>query len=462
MPNLISKLTPKNTLAEIHFLGACLLDGSIVAEYVGRLTPSHFWSAKNGQVWKAMVEAFNAGEGVDLITVAKRAKDEENASSYLAGLMQDSPGTHGAKDWCDEIVNTYTLRKIIAAAGKISSAAYEEKDSADALARAREVLQDIATMEEEDSLITPAKQAEILRDLVENKAQDDASVIPTGYPTLDSYIGGGLKRGELIIVAARTSVGKSTYAENIAEKIAYRGGRVLFCSIEMSPKQMMYRFAVRSGMLSRSALEFGISTDSDRAALERLIKTRSALPFTLYDAPMATASTIRGQVARLKLEVGQPDLVVIDYLQLMADISDKDGKEHLRIGKITKALKHLAREYNVPVILISQLNRNVEYRGGEPKLADLRESGRIEEDADLIIMLWEMDRPDALGNVTQGKIAKNRQGPQEKIPMVFMKESFTFAEPHGGLPNYRPTTDEGQSGLQVLEGGARQPITVEQ
>jgi replicative DNA helicase len=308
----------------------------------------------------------------------------------------------------------------------MTAAAYEEVDADEAEARAREILMDAIGNSDHDLILSPTKQANILRDYIHSKKIGNPEGILTGYPQLDNMCGGGLRRGDLIVVAARTSVGKSSYAENVAENVAYSGKTVLFASIEMSPEQMMYRYAVRSGQLSGSAVEFGIDNDSDEEALEKLGATRAELPFFLMNSPSATTTAVRSAISRIRMSEGKLDLVVIDYLQLLKDRTRQE--ERLNIGEMTSSLKAMAREFEVPIMLLSQLNRNIEYRGGEPHLADLRESGRIEEDSDIVILLWKTDKPDTLGNVTHMKIAKNRQGPTGPIDIVFHQPTFKFTE----------------------------------
>lgn len=424
-----SKAAPADERAEQNLLAACLIGPDVFPNFVTRIKSSDFFQLRHAQIWEKMTEIFNEGREVNLVTVSDKATQNESRS-YLMGIMQQCPSSVYAEEWAVRIKNTARRRALTVAAARIVAAAYEEKDPTDAEDRARTILDEVTGEGDKEALLTPKRQAEILRTYLESKQDENNSLVPTGYPTLDMYCGGGFRRGDLIIVAARTSVGKSTFAENIAENVAYSGKRVLFVSVEMTPEQMLYRYAVRQGKLSTSTLEFGINSTDEDARVTELQQDRTELPFYIFDAPGATVSAIRAQMSRMA-SGGQLSLVVVDYLQLLNDVTDKDGKEHLRIGQITKSLKHLAREYDTPIILISQLNRNLEYRGGEPKLADLRESGRIEEDADLVLMLWETEQADAMGNVTRAKIAKNRQGPQEKLPIRFNKPSFKFVEPFG-------------------------------
>jgi replicative DNA helicase len=425
-----SKNAPRSDRAERCLIGAVLISEELFPNLIGRVKPEDFYALKHSKIWEAMLEIFNEGKEVSLVSLSQKAT-QDSSSAYLAQCMNEVPSTRYYNEWVEEILNASRKRAVLFAAGKIAAAVYEEDSAVDVEDRARAILDSLIQTDAQESLLTPEKQAEILREYIEERKESNSQLVRTGFPTLDMNCGGGFRRGDLIIIAARTSVGKSTYAENIAENVAKSGHRVLFVSVEMTPKQMLYRYAVRSGTLSESTLEYGIDSDSEDGKVTELQELRKGMPFFIFDAPTATVPLIRAQVSRLNAQ-GKLGLVVVDYLQLLADSQPnaKNPQEHLRIGQITKSLKHLAREFDVPIILISQLNRNLEYRGGEPKLADLRESGRIEEDADLVLMLWELEEPDLLGNATRLKIAKNRQGPQGLLPIYFNKPHFTFGEPH--------------------------------
>jgi replicative DNA helicase len=292
--------------------------------------------------------------------------------------------------------------------------------------------------DERKSLLSPADQVQVLRDLIKARRESGPVGTSSGFTRLDGMTG-GLRPGGLYVVGARTSVGKSSLAENIAESVAKQGKPVLYVSIEMDPEDMMYRFAKRWG-LSESIIEYGSNDKDSQAALEKLIQKRLELPLHIWNAPAAGTVGIRAHLNQLQAEVGDVGLVVIDYLQLMTDTFGGKIPEHLRLGMITKTLKHMAREYKLPVVLITQLNRNSDQRGvlPEPRLSDIRESGRIEEDADLILLLWREKEPDFMGNDTHMKIEKNRQGPLGTIPVIFNKPVFTFVEPTNAQLAARP------------------------
>lgn len=422
-----ARRSPSNGPAEKHLLGAILIEPEAIARVSSRLTAEDFFVPKHAEIWRAMMKQFELGLPIDLASLAPYMLHEEQSSSYLAGLMQGTGGAQNIEYHADSIKAASRRRAVLAALGQMAAAVYEENDPGIAESMAKEIL--LEAIERNDgtgSIISPSAQGEILRTLIETKSIDTPSGIMTGYPVFDATLGGGLRRGDLIVLAARTGIGKSTLAENIAEGVAKRNHIVLFCSLEMTPEQLMYRYAVRSGLLSRSALEYGLEDDGDRTALDKLVSLRAQLPFHLMNDPDATTIAVRSAASRLRMQEGGLDLIVVDYLQLLWDRNKEE--ERLRIGEITRSLKMVAREFHVPVILISQLNRNIEHRGGEPQLSDLRESGRIEEDADLVLMLWALPTADTLGNVTKAKIVKNRQGPKEELPFVFHQPSFTFSE----------------------------------
>lgn len=425
--------TPHNSAAEKLLLGSVLLDPAKIASVATILKPEDFWSPKHEAIWKAMLELFQQGKPIDISTLSPYMVNEDQSSSYLAGLLMETPHSMAIESHATQIKAEARRRSILKAGRQIVSSVYEERDATLAESKAKEILLDaIGSADTGDNLVTPAAQAAILKKYFTEKNQTDLSVVPTGFPTMDNLMGGGLRRGDLVTLAARTTIGKSTFAENIAEYVSRNGGLVLFVSIEMTPEQMLYRYAVRSGALSKSALEFGVEEGADAAALDNLANARAVLPFHLLDAPSSTTTTVRAAMSRMQMQEGPLSLVVIDYLQLLKDRTREE--ERLNIGAITSTLKMMAREFHVPMLLLSQLNRQIEMRGGEPQLSDLRESGRIEEDSDVVIMLWRVDKADSLGNQTHGKIEKNRQGATGRLPLAFHAPSFKFVERHTTVP----------------------------
>jgi replicative DNA helicase len=249
--------------------------------------------------------------------------------------------------------------------------------------------------------------------------------VPTGFASLDAATG-GMRHGDLILVGARPSVGKSSYLETVAENAAASGHFVVYVSIEQDQEQVMYRFASRAGKLSSSALIEGPKHDSDWAALWDLAEARSKTSLHLLDARGATTTSIRAMIERISMQERHAvDLVVIDYLQLLADSKERGESTADYYARITRSLKLLARELRAPVLVLSQLSREPEHRGSrEPQLSDLRSSGALEQDADVVLMLWRDE-----DGVTRAKIEKQRNGPTGLLPRLhFHGPTFRFYE----------------------------------
>lgn len=420
---------PASPDAERALLGAALLSPTVMAEVGHLLEPDDFYITKHGDIWAAMRELTRKREPVDILTVNEELGDHPSVDSVLlADLLNAVPSSSHAETYAKRILNASRKRKLINAAGEISIVGYESQDSAEAEQKATQIL--LGTMDQKDDqkrVLTPDQQASLLVDMFEERAQGLSPALSTGYPALDAATVGGLRGGELIIVAARTSVGKSSYAENVAENIAKKQHSVLYFNLEMSDRRMLERFAKRQHRMSLSAFIEGPTHEKDMAALYEIAQERANMPLTLITDGMASTSSIWADTNQYVMRHGPISLIVVDYLQLLSDKDNKSGSETLRIARITRSLKGLAGQHNCPVMLISQLNRNVEHRGGEPELHDLRDSGAIEQDADLVLLMWDDDDEEK----KHLKIAKNRDGPTPELPIWFDGPSFTFTEPHG-------------------------------
>jgi replicative DNA helicase len=422
---------PASPDSERGLLGAALLDPTAVAE-VGTLEPEDFYIAKHGDIWAAMLELSRKRESIDIITVREQLGDHPSVdSTTLADLLNGVPATNNATAYANRIRNAARRRKIIRAATEITMAAYQEADAGEAEEQAKQILlHTLDTPDSEQKILSPMAQAHLLTDMLEARAQGEEAAMSTGYESLDSLTSGGFRGGELITIAARTSVGKSSFAENIAENIAKRFKSVLYFNLEMSPKKMLERFAKRQHRLSLGAYIDGPTEEEDIRAMYEIAEMRSNMPLTLVNDGRATTASIWAITNQHIIRHGKIDLIVVDYLQLVNDKQSRSGSEVQRIGHMMVSLKALAREHDVPLVLISQLNRNVEHRGGEPELYDLRDSGSIEQDSDIVILMWI----DEDGNV-QAKIGKQRDGPRDvKLHLDFDGASFTFSNGAPPIP----------------------------
>jgi replicative DNA helicase len=413
--------------AERALLGAALINPNVINEVGAKLEPDDFYITKHGDIFVAMQELMRKREPVDIVTVRSQLGEHPSVDgSFLADLMNAVPGVPHVESYVNRIKNAARKRSIIQAAGEISSIGYDEPDSVTAEENAKQTL--LRALDQDRSsqrILSPKDQSDLLVAMFEERARGEEPALPTGYPALDGATNGGFRGGELIVIGATTSVGKSSYAENIAENIARRDYQVLYFNLEMSDRRMMERAAKRTHKMSTSAFLAGPTHAKDVAALTEIAEERSQMPLTLISNGMASTAFIWAVTAQHVMRYGSIDMIVVDYLQLLKDKQTKSGSEVLRIAQMTASLKALAMEHEVPVMLVSQLNRDAARRSGEPELHDLRESGAIEQDADIVILLWKDD-----GDEVHAKIAKQRDGPILELPIHFQGEFFTFTEPH--------------------------------
>src|SRR5574338_821150 len=448
--SLSRKQVPSNPDAERQVLGAVLTDARAMDKVATILQPEDFYIPKHQNIYAAALELYVGKEAIDSLTVISKIPTQKSAVLELIDGVRTSVNL---ESYARLVKSASEKRSILEVANQLASMAHD-KELDEVKSFAKTVVTKVLTNDDErKSLLSPADQVQVLRDLIRAKREGGPIGTSSGFSRLDGLTG-GLIPGSLVVVGARTSVGKSSFAENIAENVAKQGKPVLFVSIEMDPDQMMYRFAKRWG-LSEAVIDYGSDDAESKQALEDLIEKRLALPLHIWNAPSASTVGIRAHLNQLQADVGEVGLVVVDYLQLLTDTFGGKVPEHLRLGMITKTLKGMAREYQLPVILISQLNRNSDQRGvlPEPRLSDIRESGRIEEDADLILMLWREKEPDFMGNDTHLKIAKNRQGPLGTVPIRFNKPVFTFVEPTNEQLATRPVRDDEEDDDDDYTGG---------
>ena len=440
MANSLSrKQVPSNPDAERQVLGAVLSDPRAIDKVATVLQPEDFYIPKHQKIYEAALALYVSKEAIDPLTLREKIPEH---NSVVLELLDGARSGFNLESYARLVKSAAEKRGILDVATQLADMAYD-KELEEVKSFAKSVVTKVLTNDDErKSLLSPADQVQVLRDLIRAKREGGPVGTSTGFSRLDGLTG-GLIPGSLVVVGARTSVGKSSFAENIAENVAKQGKPVLYVSIEMDPDQMMYRFAKRWG-LSESIIDYGSNDKDSVEALESLIEKKLELPLHIWNAPSASTVGIRAHLNQLQADVGDVGLVVVDYLQLMTDTFGGKVPEHLRLGMITKTLKHMAREYKLPVILITQLNRNSDQRGvlPEPRLSDIRESGRIEEDADLILLLWREKEPDFMGNDTHMKIGKNRQGPLGSVPVLFNKPVFTFIEPTNAQLAARPAEDD--------------------
>jgi replicative DNA helicase len=377
-------------------------------------------------------------EPIDLVSLgdelARRERLEPvGGPAYLASLMNAVPTAVHVEHYGRIVERKAVLRNLIAAAGRIAAVGYEEANDAEvAIDRAESILFEISQRRTDggfETLSTLLGQAyDRLEYLHEHRGQ--ILGVPTGLAHLDTLLG-GLQPSDLIILAARPSVGKTSLALNIAQHAAVRENKkVAIFSLEMSREQLALRLLSAETGINPRPLQTGFVDETDWSKIATVMNDMATAPMWIDDSPALSVMELRTKARRLEAEQRGLDLVIVDYLQLMqASTVSKDANRVQEVSEISRGLKQLARELKVPVVALSQLSRGVEQRGtAEPRLSDLRESGSIEQDADVVIFLYREaeQNPDAEVELVKAKIAKHRNGPIGDVPLQFRKANTRF------------------------------------
>ena len=431
------RIPPQSIEAELSVLGAMMLKPAATTQAIELLRADEFYRQAHRAVFEAMEELVKNGEPVDIVTVTELLKkknliEQVGGISFLANLTNSVPSTANLVHYAKIVKEKAILRSLIDASTEIAGAAYEaSEDIAEQLDDAERKILAIAGGQTTGAFV-PVK--DVVFDAVDRvselaKAKGGITGLSTGLATLDS-VTRGLQKSDLIIVAARPAMGKTAFVLNLATHVALQGGTVAFFSLEMPREQLMHRIFCAEGQIDATRLARGELDDEEWSRLvqvaDRMMKTN------LYfdDTSSTTVLDIRTRARRLKAEHGL-DLIAIDYLQLIQAPGRAENRT-LAVAEMTRSLKVLARELNVPIIVLSQLSRATEGRSDKrPMLSDLRESGSIEQDADIVMFLYRedyynQDTKDA--NITELSIAKHRNGAIATVRMFFQKEYTRFRD----------------------------------
>jgi replicative DNA helicase len=437
---MIDRLPPQSVEAEQSVLGSILIDRDAIIEIADFLRPEDFYRQAHGRVFAAMLDLSERREPIDVVTVAEaleRSGDLESIGgrAYLGTLSNQTPTAVHVAQYARIVERKALLRNLIGAAGKIAGIGYEDP---------AEVQEAIDRAEQELFAVSQRRVAagfsplrSLLHDAYDrldylHEHRGEISGIRTGFGDLDQLTT-GLQKSDLIILAARPSVGKTSFALNIAEHAAARDRKsVGVFSLEMSKEQLVLRLLSSVANIDSQRLRTGFLEELDFARIAPAMNTLSEAPIYIDDTPNITTMELRTKARRLQAETGL-DLVIVDYLQLMqSSTTTRDANRVQEVSEISRGLKALARELKVPVIALSQLSRQPEMRESrEPRLSDLRESGSIEQDADLVMFLWrekERGSDDATtdGEVVKLKLSKHRNGPTGEIDLWFKKAQTRF------------------------------------
>jgi replicative DNA helicase len=433
------KLPPHDADAEEAVVGSLLIDGEAINRIASLVQPQDFYRERNRWCFEACESLYHRGEAINQISVArelslKERLNEVGGPGYLSHLVAAVPTSVHVEHFARIVNRTATMRRLIQAAGDIATIGYADTpDTEQALQQAEDLLFRVRNTHVTRDFVTIR---EVLDQYLEETVGLDpmdrgVAPIPTGFTDIDSALG-RLQRGDLFILAARPSIGKSTLAMNIARNAAGQGAVVGVLSLEMSREQLALRLLSAEANVDSHLLRLGLLGDSAMNRVMTGIGALSDLAIYMDDSPAQTVLEMRSKLRRLHTGRGI-DLVVVDYLQLISGRDNRNDNRVQELSEITRQLKAIARDLNVPVLALSQLSRAIEQRPDHhPQLSDLRESGSIEQDADVVAFIhrddkyvtperWEQQHPTDPypENLAQLIIAKNRHGPTRTVHLYF-------------------------------------------
>jgi len=431
----LGKVPPHSLEAEEALLGSALLSRDAVSRLMEEVRPADFYSPSNQTVYEAMKGLFDTGKPIDTVTVSELIfKDSKNSTSinasYIARLVDNVPSSANFERYIEIVLEHSHRRKLLKASGRIELLAMAmDKEIHSVLDEAEQTIFTASDDAIGDGLVgvTDVLESAIERiEEIENRGTG-LSGLPTYFTDLDNYLS-GLQEGNLAVIASRPSMGKSSLALNIGTNVAREGKVVAFFSLEMTKEELVQRVLFSEAKVTSGDARKGqLGPEKWSRVVEAASKVNN-LPLYFDDAPVITVTDIRAKSRRLK-SAKNLDLIIVDYLQLMQSSSGDNRQQE--IAEISRNLKNLARELKVPILALSQLNRAAEAREDKrPRLGDLRESGAIEQDADIVMMLYRDDyyNPGTdVPGVAEVNIVKNRSGMTGKVELFFSKEFTQFS-----------------------------------
>ena len=435
---LLKRVLPHSIEAEQSVIGAMLMDRDAIIAASEIIREEDFYQRQYGVMFQCMVELFNEGQAVDVVNLQNRLKEKdvppEVASlETLRDIITTVPTSANVRAYAGIVREKSMLRRLIRVNEEIANTCYAGKEKLeDILSHTEKAVFDLLQSRMGGDFVPIRQVALNVLEKIEmaSKTKDTVTGIPTGFIDLD-YKTSGLQPSDFILIAARPSMGKTAFVLNLVDYVAVKKRRpCMIFSLEMSKEQLVNRMLSMESNVDSQKLRTGTLTDEDWDAVVEGIGIIGNSTLTIDDTPGISISELRSKCRKKKLESGL-DLVIIDYLQLMSGSSRRSESRQQEISEISRSLKALARELNAPVIALSQLSRACETRTDHrPMLSDLRESGAIEQDADVVMFLYrddyynkDTDNP----NVAEVIIAKQRNGPIGTINLVWMPEYTKFA-----------------------------------
>jgi replicative DNA helicase len=437
-PKNTLKIPPQNIESEKALLGSIMMRPGAIFEVIDVITPKSLYSEKHRIIFEIMLELLSKNQPIDLLTMSARLKEKGlldgiGGGTYLAELIDYVPSSINVRQYAVIIHNKYLMRKLLEAGEFITSLGYDEAAAVESLLdKAEKKVYEVSNSQSQHKY---QELKEFLGDAWErldrlHKSKEELRGVPTGFKELDNKLA-GLQKSDVIILAARPSMGKTSLALDIARLTATQHNTpVCIFSLEMSSQQLVDRMLSAESRVNswniRTGKHLGDNDfDRIRDSLDRLSKA----PIFIDDQPGNNIMKMRSVARRLKSEKNL-GLIIVDYLQLMVPTESRSSDSVVQqVTEISRSLKNMARELQVPVLALSQLNRSVEQRGGKPRLSDLRDSGSIEQDADVVMFIHRDDKYNENSdkpNIAEILIEKHRNGPTGKVELYFDEEKTTF------------------------------------
>jgi len=432
------RVPPQNIESEKALLGAIMMRPGAIYEIIDIVTPHTFYSEKHKIIFETMLELTGKNEPIDFLTMSSRLKEKGlleaiGGSVYLTELVNYVPSSANIRQYATLVHNKYLMRGLLDAADYITTLGHDEASGIEELLdRAEKRVYEVANFQKHQKFI---ELKDILGEAWErldklHKSKDDLRGVPTGFRELDNKLA-GLQKSDLIILAARPSMGKTSLALDIARQAAVNHNvPVCIFSLEMSSHQLVDRMLSAESRVDSWNIRTGKRLiDSDFVRIRDSLDKLAKAPIFVDDQPGNSILKMRSVARRLKSEKNL-GLIIVDYLQLMVPTDSRASDSMVQqVTEISRSLKHMARELNIPVLALSQLSRAVEQRGGKPRLSDLRDSGSIEQDADVVMFIHRDDKYNENSdkpNIAEIMIEKHRNGPTGKAELYFDEKYTTF------------------------------------
>lgn len=424
------RVPPQSLDSERALLGALLLKPDVIHDVADTVKPDSFYAEKHKLIYESMRELVDRGDPIDLLSLSERLQanghlERIGGRAYLAELANAAPAPGNYAHYADLVARKFLMRSLIDTAHEITEACYDEaRDTHEVLDTAEKSVMAIGNNVAAHKFTGIGEKLHSTWERIEALSKKEGGIrgVPTGFKELDNLLS-GLHPSDLVILAARPSVGKSSLMLDIARNAAKSGHPVGIFSLEMGSEQLIDRMLAAEAYVDSWKIRTGaVKSEDDFGRIRDALESLSKMPIYIDDKPGNNILSMRAVARRLKRERGI-GLIIVDYLQLMSPVGSKASDSLVQqTTEISRSLKSLARELDVPVLALSQLSRAVEQRGGKPRLSDLRDSGSIEQDADVVMFIHREDKRDPNSdkqNIAEILIEKHRNGPTGHVELYF-------------------------------------------